>query len=209
MAKNLTSRFRKIFKPMVNENSDNTEHTEDLNPIMEANQPENEVDAAALSPEQPLEGAENISEEDKWKSDAAEWKDKYLRLFAEFDNFRKRSIRERHELLVSASGDVIKDLLTVVDDFDRAIRANEGLEDIDVVKEGFSLIHNKMMKRLEAKGLKPIDAQGKPFDTDFHESITQIPAPSEELKGKVLDEVEKGYLLNDKVLRFSKVVIGQ
>jgi molecular chaperone GrpE len=194
---------------MVNENSDNTEHTEELNPIIEVSQPENEADDSTLTPGQSAEVVENISEEERLRAEAADWKDKYMRLFAEFDNFRKRSIRERHELLNSASGDVIKDLLTVVDDFDRAIRANEGLEDIDIVKEGFSLIHHKMMKRLEAKGLKPIDAQGKPFDTDFHESITQVPAPSEDLKGKVIDEVEKGYLLNEKVLRFSKVVIGQ
>jgi molecular chaperone GrpE len=97
----------------------------------------------------------------------------------------------------------------VVDDFDRAVKANENVEDVSVLKEGFALIHHKLYKRLESKGLKPIEATGKSFDTDFHEAITQIPAPSEDLKGKVVDEVEKGYLLNEKVIRFSKVVIGQ
>lgn len=152
------------------------------------------------------------SEEDplaKAQREIAEWKDKYTRLFAEFDNFRKRTQKERIDLIANAAGDVIKELLPVIDDFDRAIKANETLEDTAVIKEGFVLIHHKLYKRLEAKGLKPIDAAGKVFDTDFHEAITSIPAPSEEMKGKVVDEVEKGYVLNDKVLRFSKVVIGQ
>jgi molecular chaperone GrpE len=132
-----------------------------------------------------------------------------MRLFAEFDNFRKRNAKERIELISTAAGDILKEMLPVIDDFDRAIKANETLEDVTVIKEGFTLIHNKMYKKLESKGLKPIDATGKPFDTDFHEAITSIPAPSEDLKGKVVDEVEKGYLLHEKVLRFSKVVIGQ
>jgi molecular chaperone GrpE len=89
------------------------------------------------------------------------------------------------------------------------VKANESTDDVAVIKEGFVLIHNKMYRKLESKGLKPLDATGKPFDTDFHEAITSIPAPTEDLKGKVVDEVEKGYLLNEKVLRYSKVVIGQ
>lgn len=111
--------------------------------------------------------------------------------------------------MISASGDFIKEMLPILDDFDRAVKANETVEDIQVIKEGFMLIHQKLNKRLEAKGLTPIDAKGQPFDTDFHEAITQIPAPSPELVGKVVDELEKGYRLNDKVIRFSKVVIGQ
>lgn len=149
------------------------------------------------------------SEEEKWKESAADWRDKYLRLYAEFDNFRKRSQKERVELLQTASSDTIKELLVILDDFDRAVKANDSLSDIAVVKEGFVLIHQKLYRKLEAKGLKPIESAGQPFNTDFHEAITQIPAPSEELKGKVVDEVEKGYTLNDKVIRFSKVVIGQ
>ena len=152
---------------------------------------------------------EEVSVEEKLQREVADWKDKYTRLFAEFDNFRKRTIKERADLISSSTADVLKDMLPVIDDFDRAVKANENVDDITVVKEGFVLIHNKFYKKLESKGLKPIDAQGKPFDTDFHEAITSFPAPSEDMKGKVVDEVEKGYLLNDKVLRFSKVVIGQ
>jgi len=140
--------------------------------------------------------------------DAADWKDKYLRLYAEFDNFRKRSMKEKSELLASASGELMKELLPIVDDFDRAVQANATVHNIDVVREGFVLIHQKLYRMLDSKGLKPMDASGKIFDTDFHEAITQIPAPSPDLVGKVIDEVEKGYLLNEKVLRYAKVVIG-
>lgn len=156
------------------------------------------------SAEQPeMADGQNIEKE------LADWKDKYTRLFAEFDNFRKRTAKERIDLISSSTADVLKELLPVIDDFDRAVKANESTEDVNVIKEGFVLIHHKLYKKLESKGLKPINAQGQVFDTDFHEAITSIPAPSEDLKGKVVDEVEKGYLLNDKVLRFSKVVIGQ
>lgn len=174
---------------------------------------ENTEDSAADTLETAqTENAPETTEEDeltKAKRELAEWKDKYMRLFAEFDNFRKRNAKERIELISTAAGDILKEMLPVIDDFDRAIKANETLEDVAIIKEGFTLIHNKMYKKLESKGLKPIDATGKPFDTDFHEAITSIPAPSEDLKGKVVDEVEKGYLLHEKVLRFSKVVIGQ
>jgi len=141
------------------------------------------------------------------KMEAADWKDKYMRLYAEFDNFRKRSMKEKSEILSTASGELMKELLPVVDDFDRAVQANASLTDIDVVREGFVLIHQKLYKKLESRGLKPIDAKGKPFDTDYHEAITQIVVP--DMAGKVVDEVEKGYTLHDKVIRYSKVVIGQ
>ena len=174
-------------------------------------QPETAQAEATISPETQSEqaSAEEFSVEEKLQREVADWKDKYTRLFAEFDNFRKRTIKERADLISSSTADVLKDMLPVIDDFDRAVKANESVDDIAVVKEGFVLIHSKFYKKLESKGLKPIDAQGKPFDTDFHEAITSFPAPSEDMKGKVVDEVEKGYLLNDKVLRFSKVVIGQ
>lgn len=135
--------------------------------------------------------------------------DKYLRLYSEFDNYRKRTIKERIELSKTASEEVIIDLLPVLDDFERAIRSNEESEDIDAIKDGIKLIYNKFKSTLDKKGLQPIDATGNEFDTDFHEAITQIPAPSDDLKGKVVDEVEKGYQLGEKVIRFSKVVIGQ
>ena len=128
---------------------------------------------------------------------------------AEFDNFRKRSHKEKADLIANAGAGVIKDLLPVVDDFDRAIAANADNQDIDAVKEGFVLIQQKMLNLLQQKGLTPMDSLGKPFDVDEHEALTQIPAPTEDQKGKVVDVIEKGYLLNDRILRYAKVVVGQ
>lgn len=136
--------------------------------------------------------------------------DKYLRLYSEFENYRKRVSKERIELISNASEDVIKDLLPVVDDYQRAIDAIEKIEDDQVKKtlEGLSLIYKKLYSILEKRGLKPIDAKGKPFDENLHEAIAQLPAQSEEDKGKVIDETTKGYYLNNKVIRFSKVVVA-
>lgn len=138
-----------------------------------------------------------------------ELNDKYLRLYSEFDNYRKRTIKEKIDLSKTASAEVISDLLPVMDDFERAIKSTKDSDDCDAFKEGINLIFNKFKGVLEKKGLKPIEAIGKEFDTDFHEGIAYIPAPSEDLIGKIVDETEKGYMLNDKVIRFSKVVIGQ
>ncbi|RMG82097.1 MAG: nucleotide exchange factor GrpE [Bacteroidetes bacterium] len=138
-----------------------------------------------------------------------ELNDKYLRLFAEFDNFRKRTHKEKLELLDNAAASTIKDILPVLDDLERAIKANEEIEDINAVKEGFVLVYNKLKKILTDKGLKEIDFPDNEFDADYAEAITKIPAPSEDLKGKIVDTVEKGYKLNDKVLRHAKVVIGE
>jgi len=134
--------------------------------------------------------------------------DKYLRLYSEFDNYRKRTNKERLELLKSASEEVIVDLLTVLDDFDRAIQAMDSHDVDDETKTGIELIRNKLFNTLSQKGLQPMNSQGKEFDTDFNESITNIPAPSKDMVGKVVDVIEKGYLLNGKVIRFAKVVVG-
>lgn len=139
----------------------------------------------------------------------AEMNDKYVRLYSEFDNFRRRTSKEKMDIIRNASGDVIKELLPILDDFDRAIKANEASEDVEGLKEGFKLIHQKLYNSLERKGLKPMDANGKEFNVDHHEAITEIPAPSEDMKGKVVDAIEKGYFLNDRVLRFAKVVVGK
>jgi len=136
----------------------------------------------------------------------AELNDKYLRLFAEFDNFRKRSMRERVEYLKSAGEDVFKDILPVVDDFERGIKAAENVTDVKSVKEGIELIYNKLQHALKQKGVEAMDTKGKDFDPETMEAITNIPSP--ELKGKVVDELEKGYLLNGKVIRYAKVVVG-
>jgi molecular chaperone GrpE len=138
-----------------------------------------------------------------------ELNDKYLRLYSEFDNYRKRNAKERIELLKSASQEVILDVLPVVDDLERAIQSFEEHNLSKEAKKGVELIYNKLMNVLKQKGLEPIDAKGKDFDTDFHEAITNIPAPSDDLKGKVVDVIQKGYLLNGKIIRFAKVVVGQ
>lgn len=149
------------------------------------------------------------SEAIEWQEKAAEINDKFLRLYSEFDNFRKRTAREKIEMSKTASEDVISQLLPVLDDFERAIKSTEESTDCSAVKEGMNLIYNKFIGILDKRGLKPIEAIGQGFDTDFHEAITYIPAPSDDMQGKVVDEVEKGYTLGDKVIRYTKVVIGQ
>lgn len=137
-----------------------------------------------------------------------ELNDKYLRLYSEFDNYRKRTIREKGELLKMGSEDLIKELLPVLDDFNRAHQAIQDANDIGPIKDGLELVMNKFYNTLLRKGLKPIETMGQHFNTDLHEAITQIPSPSEEQKGKVIDEIEKGYYLHDKVIRYAKVVVG-
>jgi molecular chaperone GrpE len=137
-----------------------------------------------------------------------DFQDKYLRLYAEFDNFRKRTMRERADLITSASSQVLSQMIPLIDDFDRA-EANP-TEDIEAMREGMKLIQTKLLSTLTSKGLKPMAVQsGDKFNVDFHEAITNIPAPTKKLVGKVVDVVEKGYTLGDKVLRYAKVVIGQ
>ena len=135
--------------------------------------------------------------------------DKYLRMYSEFENFRRRTAKEKLDLVQTAGGNVVKDMLTIVDDFDRAIAANENNNDPEALKEGFSLIHNKLLHVLEQKGLKPMNSMGEKFDTEYHEAITNIPAPSEDMKGKVVDVAEKGYFYHDAILRYAKVIVGQ
>ena len=145
---------------------------------------------------------------DKTGSELAELKDKYLRLYADFENFRRRTAKEKLDLISNANEGVLKALIPVVDDFERAMQSIQTTEEIDAVKEGVELIYNKLFRTLEGKGLKPMVSKGEPFDADLHESVTQFPAPSDDLKGKVIEEIEKGYYLNDKVIRFAKVIVG-
>jgi molecular chaperone GrpE len=137
-----------------------------------------------------------------------EQNEKYLRLYSEFDNFRRRTAKERIELVGSAGADIISTLLPIIDDFERAIKSSESTSDIAALKEGVNLIYNKFLNTLTKKGLEPMKAAGESFDPEFHEAITNIPAPNQEMVGKVVDEVEKGYLLNGKVIRYAKVVVG-
>jgi molecular chaperone GrpE len=139
----------------------------------------------------------------------AELQDRYLRLSAEYDNFRKRTLKEKIDLQKSANENLLNALLPVADDFDRALQHVDEAQEMDALKEGFNLIAGKFSSFLDQQGVKEIEAVHKEFDTDVHEAITKIPAPSKKLKGKVVDVVQKGYFLNEKVLRFAKVVIGE
>ncbi|UXX80262.1 nucleotide exchange factor GrpE [Reichenbachiella carrageenanivorans] len=155
------------------------------------------------------EPKEELSAEEKLQAEVSESKDKYLRLYSEFENFRRRTSKEKLELISSANESLLQALLPVLDDFERAEQSITEEADIKSVKEGVDLIYNKFKSILEQKGIKKIEAdKGSEFDVEYHEAITQIPAPEESLKGKIVDVVEKGYQLNDKVIRFAKVVTG-
>ena len=143
------------------------------------------------------------------KAEKAELNDRFLRLFSEFDNYKKRVSKEKLDLISTASEKVIVSVLPVVDDFERAITANEKVEDINSVKEGFELIYNKLIQTLKHFDVEEIKAKAEVFNTDFHEAVTHFPAQNEEEKGKVIDVTQKGYKLKDKVIRYAKVVVGQ
>ncbi len=192
-------------------------HTPNENPINSSqsneqpiNSEENMVVDSEVNSEESV-NPDNINSEnkdDEWQLKFAEMNDRYLRLYSEFDNYRKRSARERVEFSKTAASDTFTAILPVLDDFDRAAKAMENADDIAVVKEGMQLIYHKFRNILISKGLEEMSAQGETFDADFHEAITSIPSPDDTMKGKVLDELEKGYSLNGKVIRFAKVVVG-
>lgn len=146
---------------------------------------------------------------EKMKEEKAELNDRFLRLFSEFDNYKKRVNREKLEMLSTASEKVIVSLLPVIDDFERAIAANEKVEDIAAIKEGFNIIYNKLVQMLKRFDVEEIAAKGEVFDTNFHEAVTQFPTDKEEDKGKVIDVTEKGYKIKEKVIRYAKVVVAQ
>lgn len=180
------------------------EQTSDTLDGMDINTDENAAGTSHLN--------EPVSEEnmiDKLEAEVKEQKDKYLRLMAEFDNFRRRTAKERLELMQTAGKEVIVSLLDVLDDCDRAEKQLQGSDDIAVQKEGIQLVFNKLRSTLQSKGVKPMDSINTDFDVEKHEAITEIPAPTPGLQGKVIDEVVKGYYLNDKLIRFAKVVVGK
>lgn len=156
-----------------------------------------------------VENQEIPNELETLEKQLAEQKEKYLRLFADFDNYKKRTAKERLDLLSTAGKDIILSVIPVVDDFERAINVAANAKDVDSVKEGMLLIKNKMLNVLEQRGLKAMESIGEPFEAEKHEAITEIPAPSDEMKGKVIDEVEKGYTMNGKIIRYAKVVVGK
>ena len=162
------------------------------------------IDADSQETQDTLETQESVVKEVN-----VDFKDKYIRLYSEFENYRKRTAKEKIEIITNASENVIKEILPIVDDFERAILNNKDVSDAENIKEGLELIYNKLNKTLTNQGLKSMDSIEKEFDADIHEAITKVPAPKENLKGKVIDVIEKGYTINEKVIRFAKVVVGE
>ena len=179
-------------------NGQQPHNTEEVSAVNDSTE-NNADDSAETSP----------TPEELMKQEIDQLNDKYIRLFAEFDNYKRRTAKERLDLMGSANKETVVSMLPVLDDFERAFKAFENANDVTALKEGVELIFTKFKNIMVSKGVKPMESIGQPFNIDFHEAITNIPAPSEELKGKVIDEVEKGYFLNDKVVRFAKVVVGE
>ena len=176
--------------------------------ILEKKDTINEVLENSTDENAAAETITELTEVEKLTAEIAEQKDKYLRLMAEFDNFRRRTAKERLDLIQTAGKDIVVSMLDVLDDCDRAEKQLQSNADIAVQKEGIQLVFNKIRTTLQAKGLKAMESINTEFDTEKHEAITEIPAPNNKMKGKVLDEVMKGYYLNDKIIRFAKVVVG-
>lgn len=191
----------------------------------EMEQTENTVDETVVQEET---GEDIVQEEQKAEAEAekqastskektkeelqkelGEMKDKYLRIFAEFDNYRKRTIKEKVDIIKLASKDVINAMLPAIDDFSRAVKLDGEANVEDKIPEGIVHVYNKLMKGLEQQGVRPMESTGADFDAELHEALTKIPAPTPELKGKVIDTIEQGYYLNDKIIRYAKVVVGE
>lgn len=181
-----------------------------------AGQPENQDQPMDINTDENIGGTNHLNEPvvqedelEKMRAEINTLKDKYIRLVAEFDNFRKRNAKERVELIQTAGKEVITSLLEVMDDTERAEKEIANAQDINAIKEGVQLVFHKLRNTLQAKGLKAMESTGKDFNPDIHEAITEIPAANDALKGKIIDEVEKGYFLNDKIIRFAKVIVGK
>lgn len=204
LAIKLTIRALKTtIQPMSSKEKDITGNLDELNSPDDLNSTEaNETPESAKA-----EPEVELSEEEKLKFKVSELNDKFLRLYAEFDNYKKRTATERLDLMKSAGKDIIVSLLPVLDDFDRALQVMDTANDILAVKEGVQLVRNKFNKTLEQRGLKEMTSMGEEFNSDIQEAVTSIPA-AEDMKGKVVEVLEKGYLLNDKVIRYAKVIVG-
>ena len=223
MKKKMKLNFKQNKKQRTNMNSDEvkSEEMKDMveetaeksveEPTPEEGQPvEGEAQQEAEEPEKELTPEEKLQAEvEKLQAEQEEMKDKYLRLSAEFDNYRKRTMKEKAELILNGGEKAFKAILPVIDDMERALATMQKATDVDAVKEGVDLIYNKFIQILGQNGVQAMDTKEKELDTDFHDAIAIIDAPSEELKGKILDCVETGYTLNDKVLRHAKVVVGK
>jgi molecular chaperone GrpE len=194
--------FRKIYNNTMNSEEKATDEIE--NDVIESEITENED--PQITEIEPIEV--ELTETEKLTAEVSELKDKYLRLYADFENFRRRTAKEKIETVSYANGELIKIILPTLDDFERGMASMDTTTEIEPLKEGIALVYSKLFKSLESKGLKPMIAKGEVFDADLHESITQFAAPTDDLKGKVIEEIEKGYLLNNKVIRYAKVVVG-
>ncbi|MBL7886666.1 MAG: nucleotide exchange factor GrpE [Flavobacterium sp.] len=198
--------IKNIFKNKSTMNTENSEKEVIDNENETLNQSTENIEEQAV-PE--VEAAEELTVEQKLEEELAKEKDKFLRLFAEFENYKKRTTKERIDLFKTANQEVLQAMLPVLDDFDRAMTQISKTED-EVLLKGVELIHEKLKSTLVAKGLEQVELKaGDDFNADFAEAITQIPAPTDDLKGKIVDVIEKGYKLGDKIIRFPKVVIGQ
>lgn len=193
---------------MQNENKDNLSEN-NMDAMEEELARELNVDDSVSGMQHLDDGLEDEGETEKLKEELAEAKDKYVRLVAEFDNFRKRNAKERIELMQTAGKDVIKSLLDVLDDSVRAQKQMETTGDIEQIKQGITLVFNKLHNAMQQNGLQVMDCKGQEFNADLHEAITEIPAPTPDMEGKVIDVVEQGYYLNDKLIRHAKVVVGK
>lgn len=190
-------------KEQVEENTDNLSEKEE-------NTDKNKKNIFSRKKDKEKARVQELEKEiEQLKAEKAELNDRFLRLFSEFDNYKKRVSKEKLDLISTASEKVLVSLLPVIDDFERAIAANEKADNIDSIKEGFNLIYNKLVQMMKRFDVEEIQAKGEEFNTDFHEAVTHFPAQKEEDKGKVIDVTEKGYKLKDKVIRFAKVVVGQ
>ena len=175
----------------------------------ETDDADNDSKKSKKSRKQRKEDEAKDKEIEELKTQVEEQKDRYLRLSAEFDNYRKRTLKERADMLKTANGDTLSGMLPVLDDLERAMQSMEKATDVAAVREGVVLIYNKLQEFLKNKGIVEIDAMNQVFDTDLHEAITKIPAPTEDLKGKVVDVIQKGYKIDTKVIRYAKVVVGE
>ncbi|MDF1572270.1 MAG: nucleotide exchange factor GrpE [Bacteroidales bacterium] len=183
------------------------EEIKDQEVVEETAENQDEMSVAHEEEQEPT--VEEKTKEEELGEKLAELQDKYLRLSAEYDNYRKRTLREKMDLQEGAREDIFVNILPVVDDLERALEVVQSAKDLEAVKLGMQLIHTKFSNYLTQQGIKPIDAIDKEFNTDLHEAVTKIPVESKKKKGKVVDVVEKGYTLRDKVIRFAKVVIGE
>ncbi len=216
------NKWKKRIKSIMNNMNSNNEKeskqeemgTQNLNAASqeEAKQEEDNTaqQASVNEEENALSEEEKLAQElEQAKAEVEDQKDKYLRLSAEFDNYRKRTMKEKAELILNGGEKSISSILPIVDDFERALQNMQTATDVAAVREGVELIYNKFMTVLEQNGVKVIETKELPLDTDYHEAIAMIPAPSEELKGKIIDCVQTGYILNEKVIRHAKVVVGE